>query len=108
MAQENIAYRLTSVTGPSGITKHTTPIPTPKAHEVLVRIHAVSLNFRDFAVAHGLYPLPTKKEPVMGSDMAGEVVEVGEGVGEWKVGDRVTANFDQGNFYGPQLDWNGA
>lgn len=108
MDQENISYRLSSATGPSGITKHTAPIPSPKTHEVLVRIHAASLNFRDFAVAHGLYPLPTKKEPIMGSDMAGEVIEVGEGVTQWKVGDRVTANFDPGNLYGPQLDWNGA
>lgn len=32
--------------------------------------------------------------------MAGEVVAVGDGVEEWKVGDRVTANFDQGHLYG--------
>lgn len=107
MAQQNIAYRLTSVTGPSGITKHTTPIHTPKAHEVLVRIYAVSLNWRDFAVAHGIYPWPVMKDPIMGSDMGGEVVKVGEDVTEWKVGDRVTASFDQGNLYGPQLDWKG-
>lgn len=107
MAQENIAYRLTSPIGPSGITKDTTPIPNPKAYEVLVRIHAVSLNFRDFAISKGLYPLPMKKEPIMGSDMAGEVVEIGDGVTQWKVGDRVTANFEQGHLYGPQLSWTG-
>lgn len=106
MTRESTSFRLSSATGPSGITRHTSSVTTPKAYEVLVRIHAVSLNFRDFAIATGLYPLPVKKEPVMGSDMAGEVVEVGDNVTEWKKGDRVTANFDQENLYGPQMNWN--
>lgn len=107
MSRQNTAYRLTSITGPSGLTAQSTPLPTPKAHEVLVLIHAVSLNWRDYGVAYGKYPLPTKKEPILCSDMAGEVVSVGEEVGEWSVGDRVTANFDQGHFYGPQMNWMG-
>ncbi|EIM82362.1 NAD-P-binding protein [Stereum hirsutum FP-91666 SS1] len=90
----------TAGAGVQSITSITSPIPTPKAHEVLVRIHAVSLNFRDYAIASGRYPLTLKENLVPGSDMAGEVAAVGDGVEEWKVGERVTANFDQGHLYG--------
>lgn len=90
----------TAGAGAQSIISTTSPIPTPKAHEVLVRIHAVSLNFRDYAIVSGRYPLPLKENLVPGSDMAGEVVAVGEGVDEWQVGERVTANFDQTHLYG--------
>lgn len=86
------------------ISKSTSPPPTPQAHEVLVRIHAVSLNFRDYAMTIGNYPATVKQNLVLGSDMAGEIVQLGEGVSDWKVGERVTANFDQGLVYGPDSD----
>ncbi|EIM82292.1 NAD-P-binding protein [Stereum hirsutum FP-91666 SS1] len=92
--------------GNAGLHKSTSLIPTPNAYEVLVRIHAVSLNFRDTAVYNGLnLGTQMKEEPVLCSDMAGEVVEVGEGVREWRKGDRVTANFDQSNLYGIEGRW---
>lgn len=90
----------TAGAGVQSITSTTSPVPTPKAHEVLVRVHAVSLNFRDYAIASGRYPLTLKENLVPGSDMAGEVAAVGDGVEEWKVGERVTANFDQAHLYG--------
>lgn len=83
-----------------GISSLTGPIPAPRAHEVLVRIHAVSLNYRDFAIVNGLYPLSLKDDVVLGSDMAGEVVALGEGVHEWKIGDKVIASADQKHLYG--------
>lgn len=84
------------------ITKRITEIPSPKAYEVLVKIHAFSLNYRDFAMSAAFYPVPRPPNQVLGSDMAGEVIEVGEGVaeGEFKKGDRVTANFNQAHFFG--------
>lgn len=84
------------------IIKRITDIPSPKAHEVLVKIHAFSLNYRDFAMSAAFYPVPRPPNQVLGSDMAGEVIEVGEGVaeGEFKKGDRVTANFNQAHFFG--------
>lgn len=69
--------------------------PEPRAGEVLVRMHAASLNFRDYLVATGRYnpklPLPR----VLLSDGAGEVVAVGEGVSRFQPGDRVAASFHQ-------------
>lgn len=84
------------------IARRTRPVPSPKAHEVLVKIHAVSLNYRDFAMSAAFYPVTRPPNRVLGSDMAGEVLEVGEGVEpeEFKKGDRVTANFSQSHIFG--------
>lgn len=102
----NTSFRTRPPFGNAGLHKSTSSIPTPNVHEVLVRIHAVSLNFRDTAVHNGLnLGTQMKEEPVLCSDMAGEVVEVGEGVREWRKGDRVTANFDQSNLYGIEGRW---
>lgn len=101
---QNTAFVLTKASSDnahSEIMKVTGPIPTPPAHEVLVRIHAVSLNYRDFAIVNGAYPLPVKNNVVLGSDMAGEIVALGEEVSGWKAGDRVTAVCDQTHLYGP-------
>ncbi|ETW85134.1 quinone oxidoreductase 10 [Heterobasidion irregulare TC 32-1] len=106
MSQQTV-FRLKEALGPSGYVKLRESVPSPKAHEVLVRIHAASLNFRDYAVSKGLYPFPIKADVVPGSDMAGEVVSVGEGVAGFKVGDRVSANFDPTHFFGPQPNWKG-
>lgn len=70
--------------------EHSKPQPGP--FEVLVRVRANSLNFRELAILRGFYSLPIKSDLVMVSDGAGEVVEVGRGVTRVKVGDRVTAN----------------
>ncbi|KAF7291404.1 Alcohol dehydrogenase superfamily protein [Mycena indigotica] len=68
-------------------------VPKPKSTEVLVKIRAVSLQYRDLLVVNGAYPAPVLDNVVPGSDMAGDVVSVGEDVAEWAVGDRVMANF---------------
>jgi NADPH:quinone reductase-like Zn-dependent oxidoreductase len=61
--------------------------------EVRVRVHAVSLNYRDLMVASGNY-LVTVDDPIVPcSDGAGEVVAVGHGVTRFQVGDRVAASF---------------
>ncbi|MBD2306053.1 NAD(P)-dependent alcohol dehydrogenase [Chroococcidiopsis sp. FACHB-1243] len=71
------------------------PDPSPSYGQVLIKIRAVSLNYRDLMVVKGLYnpniPLPL----IPFSDGAGEVVAVGEGVTRVKVGDRVAGIFFQ-------------
>lgn len=64
-------------------------VPQPSDDEILVRVHAVSLNFRDVMVVSGIYNPRMKLPAVPFSDGAGEVVEVGKNVTKWKVGDRV-------------------
>ena len=71
--------------------------PKPGACEVLLRIRAVSLNFRDLDILRGTYPGGNYNLPfVPTSDAAGEVLEVGEAVTQLKIGDRVMPNFWQG------------
>jgi NADPH:quinone reductase-like Zn-dependent oxidoreductase len=65
----------------------------PGAHEVMIRIRAVSLNFRDLLVMQGKYNPRMKLPRVPVSDGAGEVVSVGVEVKVWKPGDRVVIPF---------------
>jgi NADPH:quinone reductase-like Zn-dependent oxidoreductase len=67
--------------------------PRPQRGEVLVRVEAVSLNFRDLAMLRGRYPRACHPGLIPTSDGAGEVVAVGEGVEAFKVGDRVMGAF---------------
>lgn len=75
-----------------GLEMHDETMPTPGPHEVLVKVHAASLNFRDQAILDGAYGGPTKLNGVPLSDGAGEVIAVGRDVKRTKVGDRVTAS----------------
>lgn len=67
--------------------------PEPGPGQVLVKMHAASINYRDFMIAQGFYrpDLPLPIIPL--SDGAGEVVALGDGVDRVKVGDRVTPTF---------------
>ncbi|WP_025039968.1 zinc-dependent alcohol dehydrogenase family protein [Nitrosospira briensis] len=67
--------------------------PEPGPDEVLIRVRAASLNFRDYIVAHGQYPVGVKPCVIPLSDGAGDVVEVGISVTTVKVGDRVAGCF---------------
>ncbi|MFI8372591.1 NAD(P)-dependent alcohol dehydrogenase [Pseudomonas helleri] len=70
-----------------------TPTPQPKAGELLVKVGAVSLNFRDKAIVDGIYePHMVPKPLIPVSDAAGTVVAVGEGVSRFSVGDRVNSH----------------
>ena len=70
------------------------PEPKPGPREVLVRLRAASLNFRDLVVVEGGYGARQKKQNlVMLSDGAGEIVELGSEVADWRVGDRVVGCF---------------
>jgi len=69
--------------------------PQPRAGEVLVRIHAASLNYRDLMMVTGRYNPKMKLPRIPCSDGAGEVTAVGEGVTQWKQGDRVCGIFMQ-------------
>lgn len=100
-ANTNTAFVYPGGGGLSSIVKTTFAIPTPKAHEVLVRVHAVSLNYRDYLVAAGMYPFGLKKNLVLGTDLAGEIVEVGDEIEDWTVGERVTTNLDPAFLFGP-------
>ena len=67
--------------------------PVPKTGELLVKVGAVSLNFRDKAIVDGIYEPHTVPKPLIPvSDVAGTVVATGEGVSRFAVGDRVNSH----------------
>ncbi len=76
------------------LTLETLPDPQPGPGEVLIRIRACSINYRDFAVAAGQYFGGALKAPAIPlSDGAGEVAAVGAGVTRFQPGDRVQGSF---------------
>jgi NADPH:quinone reductase-like Zn-dependent oxidoreductase len=77
------------------------PDPQPGPAEVLVKIHAVSLNYRDLMMVKGSYNPKLKLPRIPCSDGAGEVAAIGDGVTEWKIGDRVCGCFFQNWIDGP-------
>jgi NADPH:quinone reductase-like Zn-dependent oxidoreductase len=69
------------------------PTPEPLPGELLVKVGAVSLNFRDKAIVDGIYePHLVPEDLIPVSDAAGTVVAVGDGVTRFKVGDRVNSH----------------
>ena len=98
------SYHANSGAGISGLAlkKHDEPKPGPR--EVLLRVRANSLNFRELMVLRGNYPLPVKPDVVMGADGAGEIVALGDGVTRVKLGDRVAATMFPRWIDGP-IEW---
>ena len=94
-------YELPQATGIDAITLVERPEPVPGPRQVLVRVRAASLNFRDLVVAKGGYGRGLRLPLVPLSDGAGEVVAVGEGVTTVKLGQRVAGAFMQTWLAGP-------
>lgn len=87
------AYRFDNYDSLDGLRVRDEPDPRPQRGEVLIRVRAVSLNFRDIAMLEGRYPRRCRPGLIPASDASGEVVEVGDGVEAFKVGDRVIGAF---------------
>src|SRR5262249_1253851 len=87
------AIELTEPSGPQALRIVDRPDPRPGPRQVLLRMDAWSLNYRDLMVTRGEYSarLPLPLTPL--SDGVGRVVEIGEGVTRVKVGDRVMPGF---------------
>ena len=95
------AYQLTATNGPAALQLNDVPEPKPARGQVLVRMRATSLNYRDLMVATGRYGGSMSLPLIPLSDGAGEIAAVGEGVTQWKIGDRVTGTFFQNWLTGP-------
>jgi NADPH:quinone reductase-like Zn-dependent oxidoreductase len=82
--------------GPDALHLVERPVPRPGPGEILVRVRAATLNYRDLAILKGSYKPDLKPPFVPGSDASGEVVEAGPDVTRFKVGERVVPTYTQG------------
>ncbi len=86
-----------------GLRQAQRPEPQPGWHEVLIRVRATSINYRDHMVVMGRYlGGAVERDTIPLSDGAGEVVSIGQGVTRFKAGDRVAGTFSQVWFDGPR------
>jgi NADPH:quinone reductase-like Zn-dependent oxidoreductase len=83
------AYHIDRFGNVDGIVLRSSEDPRPGRKEVLMRVRASSLNYRDLMVVRGGGRGPTKIGTVPLSDGAGEVEAIGEGVTRVNVGDRI-------------------
>lgn len=89
-------YRLEKTGHLDGLSLCNEPDPTPGPSEVVIKVHANALNYRDLMVMRGAYRVPPRARVIPLSDGAGEVVALGADVTRVKKGDRVAGAFFQG------------
>jgi NADPH:quinone reductase-like Zn-dependent oxidoreductase len=99
------AYRIHEFGGPESLKRDELPTPAPGPGEVLIKVKAVSLNYRDLLISKGQYnpKLPLPRIPL--SDGAGEVTATGPGATRFKPGNRVAACFMPAWTAGPLDDF---
>jgi NADPH2:quinone reductase len=84
--------------GPEVLSLATGPVPVLKPDEVLIRVQAAGVNRPDVAQRQGVYPPPAGASPILGLEVAGEVVSIGQQVTSLSVGDRVCALCNGGGY----------
>ena len=92
------AIRVHETGGPEVLTLEEVAVAAPGPGEVRLRHHACGVNFVDVYYRTGLYPAPGGLPFVIGAEGAGEVVGVGSGVSELRVGDRVAYSGNVGSY----------
>lgn len=100
---ETTVYRQEKPGDAKSVVQKREDLRSPGPGEVLIRVRASSLNFRDFKILNGQIPYPVKPNLIPLSDGAGEVLAVGEGVTRFAVGDRVVNAFNPTWFGGRPL-----
>lgn len=83
------AVRVHKTGGPEVLTLDDIEVPAPGQGQVKIKQHAIGVNFIDTYFRIGLYPSPVGMPFVAGNEGAGQITEVGPGVTDLKVGDRV-------------------
>jgi len=92
------AIRLETFGGPEVLQYVDVERPTIKAHEVLVKVAAIGVNYADTARREGKYVVPTPLPFIPGAEVAGEVVAVGKEVKHLANGDRIVALINDGAY----------
>ncbi len=84
--------------GPDVLALGEAPVPQPASGQVLIKVAAAGVNGPDLVQRRGHYPAPKGASPLLGLEVAGEVVALGDGAEAWAVGDKVTALTNGGGY----------
>lgn len=90
------AIRSHATGGPETLTLDEVEVPTPGKGEVVVAVKACAINYPDTLIIRDLYQFKPERPFAPGGELAGVIEAVGEGVGNFKVGDRVMAGIGNG------------
>lgn len=97
------AVRVHKHGGPEVLTYEDVEIPAPGQGQIKIKQHACGINFIDTYFRNGLYPSPVGMPFIAGNESAGEVVQVGPGVTDVKVGERVAFVGPLGGYAGERV-----
>ncbi|MEU8895035.1 NAD(P)H-quinone oxidoreductase [Nocardia sp. NPDC048505] len=92
------AVELNGFGGPEVMAWGEAPEPVPGAGEVLIEVAAAGVNRADLLQRQGFYAPPPGSSEIMGLEVSGVIAEVGAGVADWRVGDRVCALLSGGGY----------
>lgn len=84
--------------GPEVLVTARRPVPVPAAGEILIAVAAAGVNGPDLVQRRGHYPPPAGASDLLGLEVSGTVAALGDGVGDWSVGDPVTALTNGGGY----------
>jgi NADPH2:quinone reductase len=84
--------------GPEVLKPVERPVPSPKAHEILIKVAAAGVNRPDVLQRQGHYPVPPDASDLPGLEVAGEVVAAGSSAKQFKPGDKVCALVHGGGY----------
>ena len=98
LPQQMKAVEISAPGGPEVLRLTQRPVPAPAAGEVLIKVFAAGVNGPDMMQRKGLYPPPPGATDLLGLEVAGEVVAVGDKVTRWSVGDQVAGLTNGGGY----------
>ena len=84
--------------GPEVLASASGPVPSPRADEVLIHVEAAGVNRPDVAQRSGAYPPPPGASPIIGLEVAGEIVAAGPEARGWRIGDKVCGLANGGGY----------
>jgi NADPH:quinone reductase len=95
---EMAVVEISTAGGPEVLVSRRRPVPLPSPSEVLIRVQAAGVNGPDIMQRKGLYPAPAGASDLLGLEIAGQVVRLGDGAFRWQIGDTVTALTNGGGY----------